>query len=464
MATGRSAEWSARPLLSRLLRAVVLLVPIGASWAIAIVVSRALPPANSVSTAVLWVAFIGAASLLTLVVFERAARRLMPLAALLDVSLLFPDRAPARFAVARASGNPRDLRARLQRALDAGADEDARSMQTVIELCLALSVHDRATRGHSERVRVFTDMIAAELGVPEDERALLRWAAILHDIGKLEVASAILNKDGRPTDAEWEELHRHPAEGARLVAPLLPWLGEWGSAVLQHHERMDGRGYPYGLPGEGMSLAARIVAVADAYEVMTAPRSYKRPMSVVAARRELVAAAGSQLDPEVVRAFLNVSVGRLWRVIGVAAWLGQLPTMGRFASGVVSWATPAVATVVTVTVVAAGGSARVAAGGGLVALPPPLAAACPTLSAPSATAAKTATAAPSPTASPLSTPTASARPSPTATATASSSPAGIVPLPVTTPTPSATALPAATPSTSPSPAPGAPPSPSPGCR
>ena len=93
-------EWYRRPLLSRVLRTLVVLVPIAASWAIAVVISRALPPANSVSTAVLWVAVIAVTSLVTLVLFERAARRLLPLAALLDVSLLFPDRAPARFAVA----------------------------------------------------------------------------------------------------------------------------------------------------------------------------------------------------------------------------------------------------------------------------------------------------------------------------------------------------------------------------
>jgi hypothetical protein len=116
------------------------------------------------------------------------------------------------------------------------------------------------------------------------------------------------------------------------VGPLLPWLGEWGKAVAQHHERFDGTGYPRRLKGRRISLAARIVAVADTYEVMTAPRPYKRPMSVSAARRELVRVAGTQLDPVIVRAFLNVSVGRLWRTIGVGAWVAQLPTLGRLFS------------------------------------------------------------------------------------------------------------------------------------
>ncbi len=144
--------------------------------------------------------------------------------------------------------------------------------------------------------------------------------------------ATILNKPGIPSDEEWAALHRHPEEGARLVGPLLPWLGEWGAAVEQHHERFDGTGYPHQLRGHEISLAARIVAVADAYEVMTAPRPYKRSMSVSAARAELVRVAGAQLDPAIVRAFLNVSVGRLWRTLGFGAWIAQVPQLGRIFS------------------------------------------------------------------------------------------------------------------------------------
>ena len=127
-------------------------------------------------------------------------------------------------------------------------------------------------------------------------------------------------------------LRRHPEEGARLVAPLLSWFGEWGLAVVQHHERFDGTGYPNRLKGHEISLAARIVSVADSYEVMTAPRTYKPQMSVSAARQELVRVAGTQLDPAIVRAFLNISLGRLWRTIGFGAWIAQLPTVGRLFS------------------------------------------------------------------------------------------------------------------------------------
>ncbi len=349
-------RWERRPALSRALRLGIFFGPILASFAIAVVISAVLPRASGPWSAALWIVIVAAGSFVTLVLFERAARRLLPLAALLNVSLLFPDKAPARFAVARRTGSPRHLQEQLLAARASGHSDDAQGMQSVIELVLALSVHDKATRGHSERVRVFADLIADELKVDESGQARLRWAALLHDVGKLEVPVALLNKPGQPDDEEWKILHRHPAEGARLVAPLLPWLGEWGRAVVEHHERYDGTGYPNRLKGTEISLAARIVAVADVYEVMTAPRPYKRAMSIAAARQELTRVAGTQLDPAVVRAFLNISVGRLWRTIGFSAWFGQIPALvrlwselGRLSSWIGSGAiSAATATVVTV--------------------------------------------------------------------------------------------------------------------
>ncbi len=328
-APARADEWSRRPGLSRALRGAIFLGPILASLLIAILLSHALPPAHGPFTAILLIGIVAAGSFVTLVLFERAARRLLPLAALLNVSLLFPDKAPARFAVARRTGTPRQLQEQLIAARAGGRTTDAESMQSIIELVLALSVHDKATRGHSERVRVFADLIAAELKIDAAGQARLRWAALLHDVGKLEVPASLLNKPAAPDEEEWKVLHRHPEDGARLVAPLLPWLGEWGRAVAEHHERYDGTGYPHQLKGHEISLAARIVAVADVYEVMTAPRPYKRAMSIAAARQELTRVAGTQLDPAIVRAFLNISVGRLWRTIGFGAWVGQIPAITR---------------------------------------------------------------------------------------------------------------------------------------
>jgi hypothetical protein len=263
------------------------------------------------------------------IALERAGRRLLPLAALLNLTMLFPDRAPKRFAVARRVGKPRDLQRQLQEARDKGVTGgDVAHMQTVLELVAALSVHDRQTRGHSERVRVFTDLIADEMNLASGDRARLRWSALLHDIGKLVVPAAILAKPAKLSAAEMDDVRRHPEEGARIIGPLTAWLGAWAGAVAQHHERFDGRGYPRGLAGDHISLAGRIVAVADSYEVMTAVRPYRKPVGVSAARQELVKCSGTQFDPVVVRAFLNISVGRLWRVVGLSSWIAQLPLIG----------------------------------------------------------------------------------------------------------------------------------------
>ncbi len=182
------------------------------------------------------------------------------------------------------------------------------------------------TRGHSERVRAYTDLIAEELGLDAEDAAKLRWAALLHDIGKLEVPEAILNKDGRPTADEWEIIRGHPGAGGPRLEALAPWLGEWALAATEHHERYDGKGYPRGLAGEEISRAGRIVAVADAYDVMTAPRSYKPSLPAEQARVELTTNAGTQFDPDVVRAFLAVSLGRRLALAGPLGWLAQLPS------------------------------------------------------------------------------------------------------------------------------------------
>jgi hypothetical protein len=135
----------------------------------------------------------------------------------------------------------------------------------------------------------------------------------------------ILNKPGKLTDEEWEIVKQHPIEGAKLAAPLSEWLGAWANSIVEHHERYDGAGYPFGLAGEEISYGGRIVAVADSYDTMTTVRSYKKVMSPQAARRELAVCAGSHFDPHVVRAFLDGSVGRLRLIRGPLAWIGSVP-------------------------------------------------------------------------------------------------------------------------------------------
>ena len=293
-------------------------------------ITRVLPRPDGLGAAALSFATVSLVMLLTIIAMERAGRRLLPLAALLNLSLLFPDRAPKRFAVARRVGKPRDLQRQLHEAHARGnTGGEVAHMQTVLELVAALSVHDRQTRGHSERVRVFADLIADEMKLAPADRARLRWASLLHDIGKLMVPAKILSKPAKLNESEMDTIRRHPDEGARLIGPpLIAWLGEWAGAVPHHHERFDGRGYPRGLAGHEISLAGRIVAVADSYEVMTAVRPYRKPIGVSAARQELVKCSGAQFDPVVVRAFLNISMGRLWRVVGLGSWIAQLPVIG----------------------------------------------------------------------------------------------------------------------------------------
>jgi putative nucleotidyltransferase with HDIG domain len=335
MAAGEQAgvdpRWIARPRFAFGVRVVSLAAPLlagaAAGFAVATAVARPSGPAFLV-----WLVALLGTSCLAVAIVERWAKRLLPLATLLNLSLVFPDRVPSRFRVARAAGSPRVLEDRIRHARERGLDDDpSRAAESILTLVAALSAHDRKTRGHSERVRAFTDMLSVEVGVAPADRDRLRWAALLHDIGKLQVPSTTLNKAGRPNEAEWAQIERHPFEGRRIAAPLLPWLGEWGEVIAQHHERHDGGGYPAGLRGSEISLGARIVALADAFEVMTAPRSYQRPRTPAAARRELARCAGTQFDPDIVRAFFAISIGRLWRVVGPVSWLAHLPLALRLA-------------------------------------------------------------------------------------------------------------------------------------
>jgi putative nucleotidyltransferase with HDIG domain len=268
-----------------------------------------------------------ATSVALLTVLERAGRRLLPLAMLLELSVSFPDRLPRRFSLALRAANSRRLYRQL--AEDQAAAPTAKAAMTRAVLMLgALAAHDRRTRGHCERVRALNDLMAEELGLEPEERERLRWAALLHDIGKLEVPARILNKPSAPSAGEWHTLRLHPEHGDHMIEPLRPWLGQWADAVAHHHERWDGTGYPHRLAGREISLAGRIVAVVDAYEVMTAVRPYQRPVGAAAARAELVRSAGSHFDPALVRSFLNISIGRLRRTIGLWGWLAEIPLVG----------------------------------------------------------------------------------------------------------------------------------------
>ncbi len=309
----------------RAIRVFVLVVPFAASVVFAWQLSGLLPSVSTWPMAILRWLVIAVASTSVMVAFDRLTRRLLPLAVLLGLTLAFPDQAPSRFRIAMRIGTTVQLR---EIIADARAgrigDTPAEAAEKLLELVGALSVHDRLTRGHSERVRAYTHMVGEELKITGADLDHLRWSALLHDIGKLLVSAEILNKPGKLTDAEFDAIKQHPEFGRQLVAPLVGWLGESARAVWEHHERWDGLGYPGGLSGSEISLAGRIVAVTDAFDVMTSARSYKEPISPVAARAELARCAGSQFDATIVRAFLNVSLGRLRMAMGPLSWLTQL--------------------------------------------------------------------------------------------------------------------------------------------
>ena len=319
----RGERWPRRAVSSVVVRGAVLAVPLAAGFAAALAVAGALPPAHGLVATVGWYTATLAASVTTVFLVDRLARRLLPLAALLRLTLVFPDRAPSRLAVALAASSRWRLDTELRRA--DGADPNVR---TLVTLAASLNNHDRRTRGHSERTRALAELIGAQLGLSSDDTDRLRWVAFLHDIGKTQVPAQLLNKRGRLSDAEWATMQRHPAHGAALAEPMRPWLGDWLEGIEQHHERYDGTGYPHGLARGQISLAARIVAVADSFETMTAVRTYNRPMTVVEARRELVRCAGSHFDPTVVRGLLKASIGRVRWTVGVAAWIAELPILG----------------------------------------------------------------------------------------------------------------------------------------
>jgi hypothetical protein len=168
-------------------------------------------------------------------------------------------------------------------------------------LVQAVEIKDLYTRGHSERVAKISEMIAAELRMPEDRAEVLRYAATLHDVGKLGVPTRLLRKTGRLDDREFEEIRLHPSRGVEVVRDIA-FLDEAYSAILHHHERLDGLGYPSGLRGMRIPPFARIIAVADAFDSMTSTRSYRGARGSDEALTELRANMGTQFDPTIVDA------------------------------------------------------------------------------------------------------------------------------------------------------------------
>ncbi len=183
---------------------------------------------------------------------------------------------------------------------------------TVRTLIQAVETKDHYTRGHSERVSKGSVMIARELKMADDRVESLRYAGLLHDLGKLGVPTRILQKTGRLTSDEFAAVQQHPMRGVEIVRDI-EFLGEARAGILHHHERLDGLGYPMGLQGEQIPEFARVIGVADAFDAMTTARSYRGARSVEEAVGELRRGRGSQFDPRMVDAFLEALARDGWQ-------------------------------------------------------------------------------------------------------------------------------------------------------
>jgi len=211
-----------------------------------------------------------------------------------------------------AKQNGRDMSVLYSRALEQESSTQApardihaeRFLGVIVDLAETVDLRFSGSARHSETVGRYAEMMARELGLTEERVARVQLAGKLHDIGKVGVPAGILSKPSKLTDEEFAIIKRHPDLGAQILEhPSLTDVREW---VRTHHERPDGRGYPRGLAGEQISIEARILAVADSYEAMTADRAYSSSIGHAAARVELKRCAGTQFDPRVVQAFLSV--------------------------------------------------------------------------------------------------------------------------------------------------------------
>ena len=202
--------------------------------------------------------------------------------------------------------------AQLQRAYEA----------SLTALANAIEVRDRYTRGHVERVTAYALALADKLNWSGKHLEHLRFGAILHDIGKIHISEHILFKVEPMTSAEWEEMRRHPANGAEMIKDI-PYLAPAVPIIRSHHERWNGQGYPDGLISESIPAGARIVAVADSFDAMTTNRPYSPARTLENACQEILQCSGSLYDPAVVEAFRSLwEEGRIKKI--TTSWKNNL--------------------------------------------------------------------------------------------------------------------------------------------
>jgi response regulator RpfG family c-di-GMP phosphodiesterase len=197
-----------------------------------------------------------------------------------------------------------DYRANLEEKVKEQTDIiNSMYVRSIDAMIKALEAKDFYTRGHSQRVTLYSMAIAVELGVTGQELEDLHRASVLHDLGKIGVREAVLNKPGKLTEEEFAEIVRHPETAVRILEPI-PFFHPLLPAILHHHERFDGKGYPSRLAGKNIPLASRIMSIADTFDAMTSTRAYRKALPVADAIAEIRRCSGTQFDPDIVPAFL----------------------------------------------------------------------------------------------------------------------------------------------------------------
>ncbi|MEO5877241.1 MAG: HD-GYP domain-containing protein [Streptosporangiaceae bacterium] len=182
---------------------------------------------------------------------------------------------------------------------------------TLATLCQAVETKDYYTRGHSERVSRGSVMIATEIGMRPDRIEAIRFAGMLHDVGKLGVPTKVLQKEGTLSEEEFAAIQLHPMRGLEIIREI-GFLDEALAGIMHHHEKLNGRGYPMGLAGEEIPEFARVISVADAFDAMTSTRSYRPAGTRAEGIAELRRCSGTDFDPAVVAAFLRALQTQGW--------------------------------------------------------------------------------------------------------------------------------------------------------
>ena len=178
-------------------------------------------------------------------------------------------------------------------------------LNTIKTLSNLIDAKDSHTYGHSERVMEDCIKMAEELNLSEHDKEVLKYASLLHDIGKIGIDVGILRKPSNLNKEEWKLMSMHPSLGSGIVKQI-GFLSDLSPIILRHHERFDGKGYPGKLKKKEIPLGARILAVADSFESMVSDRPYRKAMSIQKARRELSRLSGKQYDPRIVKLFLKI--------------------------------------------------------------------------------------------------------------------------------------------------------------